>query len=737
MEDTVPPLIGREEDLARLSEDFFSFCELHFNEADLLLIKKAYSYAQQMVGDDYWPWGESVLSHSMAVARLAAEELGLSADSVIAGLLHNIFDNQKGLPVDLKQIRKTFGSTVVVIIEGLQKINAIDTDNIAVNSENYRKLMFALSGDVRVVLIKIVDRLYDMRTVSWVDHTMQLKFATETSYLYAPLAHRLGLYKIKSELEDTSLKYLNPEIYSYIEKRLEETKVERSLFVAEFVKPIEAKLRDRGYDFEMKARTKSIYSIWNKMNKHKVSFDEVYDLFAVRVILNAKPEDEKSLCWQVYSIVTEEYQPNPERLRDWISIPKVNGYESLHTTVMGPHGRWVEVQIRTQRMDEIAEKGFAAHWKYKGGKGDSALDTWLTGIREVLENPDLKVTDSIEEFQRNIYSDEIFVFTPKGELRKLPAGSTVLDFAYDIHTNLGAKCTGGKINSKIATIKQVLHNGDQIEIETSSHQKPKMDWLDFVFTAKAKNRIRASLNEEKKKEAANGKEIIQRKFKNWKMEFGDEVIRLLLKNYKLKYAIDLYYQISIGKIDPLQIKELVIGKTDESEKEKTGELLPIDQIQHLKFSKSDDYLVIDNDINNVVYKLAKCCNPIHGDKIFGFVTISEGIKIHRESCPNAPQMRERYPYRIIKARWVDTEAPTSFLASIRISGDDQMGLLEQISGVLAREFQLHIRSVSINSDEGNFNGTIRFLVHDVGHLDFVMQRLRQIKGIRYVLRTDS
>ncbi|MDP4204621.1 MAG: RelA/SpoT family protein [Bacteroidota bacterium] len=737
MKETELKMISKEEEVDHLFDDFILFCEAHFKPDEIGLLRKAYAYAKQFIENDKWPWGESVLSHSISVARLATEEIGLFADSAICGILHNIFNNQKGLSVDPKEIEKLFGRTVLLILEGIRKINAIDTENIAVNSENYRKLMLALSGDARVILIKIADRLYDMRTLSWLDQSMQMKFATETSYLYAPLAHRLGLYKIKSELEDLSLRYLNTEIYSYIEKRLDETKVERSRFVAGFVKPIEEKLKAKGFDFEMKARTKSIYSIWNKMNKQKVSFDEVYDLFAIRVILNSKPENEKSDCWQVYSIVTEEYQPNPERLRDWISIPKINGYESLHTTVMGPHGRWVEIQIRTRRMDEIAEKGFAAHWKYKGGKGDSALEEWLSNIRGILENPDIKVADFIEDFQKNIYEDEIFVFTPKGELRKLPAGSTVLDFAYDLHSQLGDKCTGGKVNKKIVSIKHKLKNGDQIEIETSAHQKPKMDWLDFVVTAKAKNKIRSSLNEEKKREAANGKEIILRKFKNWKMEFNDDVIRLLFKHYKLKYAIDLYYQISVGKIDPLQIKDIVSGQSTESEKEKVNELLPKDQTQQLRFSKSDDFLVIDNNINNVVYKLARCCNPIPGDKIFGFVTIGEGIKIHRQTCPNAVQMRERYPYRIIKAVWRGTETSTSFLAAVRISGDDKLGLLGEISGILAREFQIQIRSVVVNTEQGMFDGTIRILVHDVGHLDYVIQRLRQIKGVRYAIRTDN
>lgn len=712
-------------------------CEPLLSQTELSLVQQAYEYAQKALGDKCWEWNEPIIHHSIEVAKIVVKEVGLGSDSIITALLHNVLDVHSDLEIRYVQIEKQFGKAVRNMLEGINKINDLDTETISIHSENYRRLMLALSGDVRVILIKIADRLHDMRTVDWVDDKLQKRYATETSYLYAPLAHRLGLYVIKSELEDLALRTLNTEAYSYIENRLKETEIQRQNFVADFVRPISERLKKKNFKFEMKSRTKSIYSIWNKMNKSKVDFDEVFDLFAIRVILNSKLEEEKSDCWQVYSMVTETYQPNTERMRDWISIPKSNGYESLHTTVMGPGGKWVEVQIRTQRMDEVAEKGLAAHWKYKGGKGNQELDDWLSNIREILESKETSIVDFIDDFQRNIYDDEIFVFTPRGDLKKLPGGATLLDFAYDIHSHLGDQCTGGKVNRKHVTLKHVLNNGDQVEIETNKNQKPKVDWLDFVTTSKAKNRIKSSLNEAKKIEAANGKEIILRKFKNWKLEFNDEAIRLAIKHFKLKYAIDLYYNISIEKIDPLEIKNLLAEKQESSAQEQVAEMLPSEEVKSLHFSEGEDYLVIDNNLKHVTYKLAPCCNPIPGDNIFGFVTIKEGIKIHRHSCPNAKDMMERYPYRVIKARWKNADVRNAFQATVRISGEDHIGLVGEITNTLAKDFQIQIRSISVDSDnQGEFFGTIRLLVFDTGHLDFVMQRLKQIEGVRHVSRGD-
>ena len=676
-------------------------CAKSLPESDLPLIGEAFNFAASILGNTTWNEGEFILNHSITVAKIAVLELGLSSDALICALLHNVYGS-RGIEFSAEDVKNRFGGNVAVILDGLIKINSLNTGNLAFQSENFRRLLLTLSGDVKVILIKIADQLQDMRTLSSQPAEIRERLSIDTWHLYAPLAHRLGLYKVNSELLDLALKFLHPKDYEAIVEKLKETAVERASFVSAFVLPIEKKLKSRGFDFEMKARTKSIYSIWNKMQKQKVDFNEVYDLFAIRIILNSEPENEKANCWQAFSVVTEEYLSNPDRLRDWITYPKSNGYESLHTTVLGPGKRWVEVQIRTHRMDDIAENGLAAHWRYKGGKGGEEIDKWLRNVREILENPQLNPVDFIDDFKVNIYEDEIFVFTPKGDLLKLRAGATLLDFAYEIHSKIGDKCVGGKVNGKLVTLKYVLKNGDQITVETSNNQKPKLDWLDFVVTSKAKTRIKASLNEDHKKEAENGKEIFRRKFKNWKIELTDAVIRDILKHYKLKLAVDLYYNISVGKIDTLEIKEQVLGKQEETQQEKLAEILPAQEVKELAFDNSDDYLVIDNNLKDVNYKLAVCCNPIFGDEIFGFVTILEGIKIHRTSCPNAKQMVERYPYRIIKAKWRNTGKRNSFQATIHISGSDRSGIVTDISRIISKEIGIQMRSIAINSEDKSF-----------------------------------
>ncbi len=711
---------------------FYEICKINIPEKEHPKIQDAYAMVCEVFGDQCWDSGENIAIHSIEVAQIVVQEVGLGVDSVIAALLHNVYYQA----TTLNLIEPRFGKAVTSILEGMAKINSMGTDTVELHSENYRKLMLAMAGDVRVILVKIADRLQVMRHLDSQAEAVRTKISVETSYLYAPLAHRLGLYNINSELLDLCLKYQNPEAYHTVALRLKETDRERANFVAEFVKPIEAKLNARGFSFDMKARTKSINSIWRKMQTQKVEFDEVMDLFAIRVILNSELATEKSDCWQVYSVVTEEYQSNPKRMRDWITIPKSNGYESLHATVLGPHGKWVEVQIRTRRMDEIAEKGLAAHWKYKGGSGTSEMEKWLANVREILENPDLNMVDFIDDFKMNVYADEIFVFTPKGDLRKLSAGATLLDFAYEVHSGVGDRCVGGKVNGKNVTLRHKLQNGDQISVDTANHQRPKLDWLDFVVTSKAKNRIKASLNEEVKREADNGKEILLRKVKNWKIEYNDESIRKLLKHYKFKLAQDLYYNVSIGKIDTLEIKDLLVEKKEESAKLLVAEILPKEKVQELEFSSGDDYLVIDNNLKNVIYKLAPCCNPIFGDDIFGFVTISEGIKIHRSSCPNAPQMIERYPYRFIKAKWQDTKKKSSFQATIRISGTDEMNIVGQISHVVSKDIGVQMRSINIDSSNGAFDGTLRVFVNGLDHLDFLMNKLKSINGVVSVSRAD-
>ncbi|MBA4408828.1 MAG: RelA/SpoT family protein [Odoribacter sp.] len=719
-------------EIEKAFSDFFEICKTNIPEKEHPKIKDAYSMVQEVFGEKCWVSGENIVIHSLEVAQVVVQEIGLGIDSVIAALLHNVYYQES----TTKLVEPRFGRSISSILEGMAKINAMGTDTVELHSENYRKLMLALSGDVRVILVKIADRLQVMRHLDSQTESVRTKIPVETSYLYAPLAHRLGLYYINSELLDLCLKYQNPEAYNSVSLRLKETDRERANFVAEFVKPIEEKLNARGFSFEMKARTKSINSIWHKMQIQKVEFDEVMDLFAIRVILNSELATEKSDCWQVYSIVTEEYQSNPKRMRDWITIPKSNGYESLHATVLGPHGKWVEVQIRTRRMNEIAEKGLAAHWKYKGGTGKSDMEKWLANVREILENPELNMVDFIDDFKMNVYADEIFVFTPKGDLRKLAAGATLLDFAYEVHSGVGDRCVGGKVNGKNVTLRHKLHNGDQISVDTANHQRPKLDWLDFVVTSKAKTRIKASLNEEVKREAENGKEIVLRKIKNWKIEYNDDSIRKLLKYYKLKLAQDLYYHISIGKIDTLEIKDLLVEKKEESAKQLITEILSKEKVQELEFSGGDDYLVIDNNLKNVIYKLAPCCNPIFGDDIFGFVTISEGIKIHRTSCPNAPQMAERYPYRFIKAKWQDTKKKSSFQATIRISGTDELGIVGQISHVISKDVAVQMRSINIDSNNGAFDGTLRVFVNGLEHLDFLMNKLKSINGVIAVSRAD-
>lgn len=726
--------------IERINESYKALvteCRELIPEKDLPLMHQAMDHALSVLGDRQWENGEYILHHSISVARIAVIELGLSADPLIACLLHNVFDSTDH-PFSAADIRKKYRPGVADILEGIVKINSLNTENIAVQSENFRRLMMALSGNIYVILIKIADQLQDMRSLENLPAAIQEHISVDSWHLYAPLAHRLGLYKINSELLDLALKYLHPQEYRNIVDKLQETKTQRANFVSAFVRPIEKKLKSRGFDFEMKARTKSIFSIWNKMKNQKVDFQEVYDLFAIRIILNSKPENEKAECWQAFSVVTEEYLSNPERLRDWITFPKSNGYESLHTTVLGPDKKWVEVQIRTHRMDDVAENGLASHWRYKEGKaGGKELDEWLKNIREILENPQLSPADFIEDFKVNIYDDEIFVFTPKGDLIKLRAGATLLDFAYEIHSHIGDHCVGGKVNGKLVTLKYCLKNGDQPMVETSNNQKPKLDWLDFVVTTKAKSRIKASLNEEQKREAENGKEILRRKFKNWKIELTDQVIRDLLKHYKLKLASELYFQISVGKIDPLGIKEVVTLSEDESAKERLTAILAPSEMKELSFDTGDDFLVIDNDLKNVIYKLAACCNPIFGDDIFGFVTIREGIKIHRVACPNSKQMIERYPYRLIKAKWRSTGKRSSFQASVRIAGSDRIGIVSDLTHIISKDVGVQMRSINVSSENSNFEAILRVYVNDTNHLDFLMQKLKNIKGVDSVTRSEG
>ena len=614
---------------------------------DNVKIRRALDLAVEACGDKTILTGEPEILHALSVARIIAGEMGLGLTSIITALLHDSYNNVNPPP---KELEKEFGKKTVEILNGFTRITSIDSMQSSYQAENFRKLLLSLADDVRVILIKLVERLEYMRNLGKAPEKERLPLASETYFLYAPLAHRLGFYNIKSEMEDLAAKYLEPEQYKYVDCRLKQTTASRNKLIRDFSIPLKEKLEKQGFKFTIKSRTKSIHSIMLKMKKQGVEFEEVYDLFAVRIIIESDSEKEKSDCWRAYSIVTDLYQPNPSRMRDWISVPKSNGYESLHTTVVGPRGKWVEVQIRSFRMDEIAEKGLAAHFKYKGMKGEGGLDTWLSKMREILESSEKEDNAFIDQVRSGLYTDEVFVFTPKGDLRQLPAGATILDFAFDIHTDVGASCVGGKVNGKNVTIRHVLHNGDHVSIIRSKNQKPKQDWLSFVITTKAKTKIKQVLNEEKTKAAAEGKEILMRRLKNWKIVYGDTVIQKLLNSYSLKTAQDLYYLIATEKIELLHIKDVLL-KDESIEPTSPATMVPEKEAKEPSDSQYSDYLIIEDRVEGLDYKLAKCCNPEYGYSVFGFVTILEGIKIHRTNCPNAHNMMTRYPYRVIAVRW--------------------------------------------------------------------------------------
>ncbi|GAB4381090.1 MAG: RelA/SpoT family protein [Salibacteraceae bacterium] len=701
------------------------------SDVDKLLIRKAFDLALEAHKDTRRKSGEPYIFHPIAVARIVSEEIGLGTTSIVSALLHDVVEDTD---ITLDDIEGYFGYKVRSIIDGLTKIKGAHfTEDVSVQAENFRKMLLTLSDDVRVILIKLADRLHNMRTLEHMRHDKQQKIASETLYLYAPLAHRLGLYNIKSELEDLCLKYKEPEIYEKIEKSLEKSKAVRTRFINRFVVPIKRDLEKAGLKYEIKTRTKSVYSIYNKMINKNIPFEEVYDLFAIRIILDSSPETEKSDCWKAYSIVTDHYKPNPDRLRDWISTPKSNGYESLHTTVMSPTGKWVEVQIRTKRMDEIAEMGYAAHWKYKESASENALDEWISRIREMLENPDPNALDFIDDFKLNLFSDEIFVFTPKGELRNLPAGATALDFAFEIHTQIGARCIGAKVNHKLVPLSYELKSGDQVEILTSEKQRPKEDWLRFVITAKAKSNIKNLLKEERKRLAAEGKEILERKLRNLKIEMNDSNLLKIQTYYRLPSFQELCVRIAKGTIE--------LGKLSNLKKEK-GQLKyrvsnrkkhkDLKQIV-TRFDAKNANLVIGDTMEQFDYKLAQCCNPIPGDNVFGFITVSDGFKIHRENCPNAIQLMSNYAYRIVKARWTNQES-IAFLAGIHISGIDQVGLVNDVTKVISNEYHVNMRSISFDTDDGIFEGTIMVYVNDTAHLMELMRKLRNINGVTSVSR---
>ncbi|MBE9601266.1 bifunctional (p)ppGpp synthetase/guanosine-3',5'-bis(diphosphate) 3'-pyrophosphohydrolase [Pedobacter sp. MC2016-24] len=709
-------------------------CKPTMQRGDKKEIRKAFDMALESHKNMRRKSGEPYIYHPIAVAQIAAEEIGLGTTSIVCALLHDVVEDTD---ITLEDIEREFGKKTAKIIDGLTKISGVFDYNSSLQAENFRKMLLTLADDVRVILIKLADRLHNMRTMDFMPRQKQLKIASETIYLYAPLAHRLGLYAIKSELEDLSMKYLEPDTYKYIATQLNEKKAERTLFVKRFVDPIKEILTEQGLVANVYGRPKSIHSIWNKMKSKNIPFEEVYDLFAIRIILDSPPENEKADCWKAYSIVTDLYRPNPDRLRDWVSSPKGNGYESLHTTVMGPKGQWVEVQIRTQRMNEIAEKGFAAHWKYKESSNDNGLDQWIMKVREMLSNPEANALDFLDDFKMNLFSDEIFIFTPKGALLQLPLGATALDFAFEIHTDIGAKCIGAKVNHKLVPLSYKLQNGDQVEIITSSKQSPKEDWLNTVVTAKAKSKIKSSLKEEKRKIADLGKEALERKLKSLKITYNTDNLNKLSYFFKLPSTQELFIAVANGKIEIKDLKDYLASEKEiETRGSEKTDNQQIDALLNRVKGPESDILLIGEDLQKIDYTLAACCNPIPGDDVFGFVTVNEGIKIHRTNCPNAAQLMANYGYRIVKAKW-NSQKELTFLTGLHIIGIDDVGLINNITKVISNDFKVNMRSITVDTDNGIFDGSIMVFVNDKEHLDNLIKNLMEVKGVTGVTRFDA
>lgn len=680
--------------------------------------------------------GEPYILHPLAVSRICVEEIGLGVRSSICALLH---DTVEDTDITLEDVEREFGGEIARIVDGLTKIaNVIDV-NASQQAENFKKILLTLTDDPRVILIKLSDRLHNMRTLDSMKREKQLKISSETVYVYGPLAHRMGLYNIKTELEDLAMKYMEPDAYREIARKLSETKRERTRYINEFIKPIKEKLDKGQFNFEIYGRPKSIHSIWNKMKKKGVSFEEVYDLFAIRVILDSPTEKEKEECWKVYSFITDEYTPAPERLRDWLSNPKSNGYEALHTTVMGPQGKWVEVQIRTRRMNEIAEKGLAAHWKYKEGATDeSRFDKWFQQIREVLNTPDSDSVDFLQDFKTSFLAEEIYVYTPRGDVKMLPVGSTALDFAFSIHSAVGSQCIGAKVNHKLVPISHKLRSGDQVEIITSSKQKPTEDWLNLVITAKAKTKIKDALKEEKRKVADEGKYVLQRKLEGMGAAYSQHNVDILVVFYKLPSALDLYYQIAIKTIDLKELKEFhILGDKLEPPRPAKPVHEQKSESHPAPHDKKDTELIIFGESSDrIVYHLANCCKPIPGDDVFGFVTTGKGLTIHRTNCPNAAKLLANYGHRVVKTKWAKNKE-ISFLTGLKLIGLDDVGVIHKITNLISGELKININAMTIEAREGLFHGNVRVYVHDKEELEELLDRLRKLPGIEMVERYDT
>ncbi len=712
--------------------------KLKLKPGDKQLLRTAFEMAAKAHETMRRKSGEPYILHPIAVAKICVEEIGLGIRSTICALLH---DTVEDTDISLEDIQREFGSEVTRIVDGLTKISTVMDTNSTQQADNFKKILLTLTDDPRVILIKLADRLHNMRTLESMKREKQLKISSETIFVYAPLAHRMGLYNIKTELEDLAMKYMEPDTYKYIAQKLSDTRKERTKYINDFIRPLKEKLVKANFDFEIYGRPKSIHSIWNKMKKKGVGFEEVYDLFAIRILVNTSLEKEKEECWKVYSIITDEYNPSPERLRDWLSNPKSNGYEALHTTVMGPMGKWVEVQIRTRRMNEIAEKGLAAHWKYKEGKDDeSRFDKWFHQIREALSNPDDNSVDFLQDFKTSFLAEEIYVYTPKGEVKMLPIGASALDFAFGVHTAVGSKCIGAKVNHKLVPISHKLRSGDQIEIITSAKQKPNIEWLNFVVTSKAKSKIKDTLKEEKRHIAEEGKYTLQRKLDGMGAAMSQHNMEELTAFYKVNSSLDLLYEIAIKKIDLKELKEFTLHG---------DKLVPPKPVKHFveektdkdftarAFSKKDAELIIFGESSDKIqYTLANCCKPIPGDDVFGFVTTGEGLKIHRTNCPNATRLLANYGHRVVKTKWAKNKE-ISFLTGLKIIGLDDVGVIHKITNLISGELKFNISAMTIEAKEGIFEGNVKIFVHDKEELDKLVDRLNAMSGIERVDRYDT
>ena len=708
-------------------------------DEDKKIIRKAFDVAVDAHKDQRRKSGEAYIFHPIAVAKIVARDIGLGATSIAAALMHDVVEDTD---ITVEDIEKMFNPKIAQLVEGLTKIAKVKTDKeISMQAENFRKMLLTLNDDVRVILIKIADRLHNMQTMGSMADYKQAKIASETLYIYAPLAHRLGLYNIKTQLEDLGLKYTEPEIYNEIVSKIKETKEEQDEYIKYISDILSKSLEAENIKFTIKGRPKSIYSIRRKMKAQNVTFDEVYDKFALRIVYDSNLHEEKFIAWKIYSVVTDHYRPSPSRLRDWISSPKSSGYEALHITVMGPKGRWVEIQVRSERMNEIAEKGYAAHYKYKtGATEEHGLEIWLNQLKEALENSSGNAVDFVEDFKLNLYAKEIYIFTPKGEIKSLPKGATSLDFAFSIHSEIGVKTRGTKVNGKLVPLNHVLSSGDQVEIITSVNQKPTMQWLEYVTTSRAKNKIRNVLNENVKKIGEDGKELLERKLRHLKITLNETTVNELVNFFKLNTSLDLFYKAGIGAIENQKLKEYAAQKSNTLVNffKKTIKRTPPspEAIHKNDSSKKYDMLVFGADQDKLDYKLSTCCNPIPGDEVFGFVTIGEGIKIHKKDCPNAISMQSNYAYRIMQAKWIDS-SEQEFKAVLKITGMDTMGLTNELTKVISNQMNVNIQSIGLSSDAGIFTGQVSVVVQNNTILKKLIENIKKVDGIEKVTRVNN